>query len=86
MLRYMPAAVCKRYGLAIGASLSWMVHLLMWVFFPVAYPIALLLDWMLGKETLFFRCAKAVAQKAGRWARQEVEEQQWKGEEAATPT
>lgn len=51
----LPQAVCKRYGLEIGAYLAWLVRLLMWIFFPIAYPIALLLDWMLGEETMFFR-------------------------------
>ncbi|CAB4442566.1 unnamed protein product [Rhizophagus irregularis] len=45
-----PQAVCVRYGLAIGAEFSWFVRLLMYVLFPIAYPIALILDFCLGAQ------------------------------------
>jgi hypothetical protein len=32
-------ALCKRYGLEIGAYCSWLVRLLMWVTFPVSWPL-----------------------------------------------
>lgn len=32
-------AVCKRYGLEIGAYCSWLVRLLMWITFPVSWPL-----------------------------------------------
>ena len=41
-------ALCTRYGLAIGAYSSWFVRLLMLVCGVVAYPISLLLDYLLG--------------------------------------
>ncbi|KAB1204907.1 hypothetical protein CJ030_MR7G015259 [Morella rubra] len=44
-----PQAVCSRYGLSVGAKLSFLVRLLVLVLFPVAYPISKLLDWLLGK-------------------------------------
>ncbi|CAH1763734.1 3258_t:CDS:10 [Entrophospora sp. SA101] len=43
-------AICVRYGLAIGAGFSWFVLFLMYTMFPIAYPIALLLDYFLGEH------------------------------------
>lgn len=45
----LPQAICTRYGLTVGATVAPLVRLLLWVFFPVAYPISKVLDWMLGK-------------------------------------
>ncbi|CAJ0863448.1 16545_t:CDS:10 [Entrophospora sp. SA101] len=45
-----PQAICVRYGLAIGAGFSWFVLFLMYTMFPIAYPIALLLDYFLGEH------------------------------------
>ncbi|PHU11911.1 DUF21 domain-containing protein, partial [Capsicum chinense] len=42
-----PQAICTRYGLIVGATIVPLVHLLLWLFFPISYPI--ILDWMLGK-------------------------------------
>ncbi|KAJ7041638.1 hypothetical protein C8F04DRAFT_1079556 [Mycena alexandri] len=43
-----PQAVSVRYGLSIGAACAPFVLFLMYLFSPVAYPIAKLLDWVLG--------------------------------------
>lgn len=43
-----PQAVCARHGLAIGARCAPYVLLLMYLFAPVAYPIAKILDRVLG--------------------------------------
>lgn len=45
----MPQAICTRYGLTVGAAVAPLVQLLLWLFFPIAYPISKVLDWMLGK-------------------------------------
>ncbi|KAK4382736.1 DUF21 domain-containing protein [Sesamum angolense] len=46
----LPQAICTRYGLTVGATTAPFVRLLLWLFFPVAYPISkYFLDWMLGK-------------------------------------
>ncbi|KAI7745998.1 hypothetical protein M8C21_026862 [Ambrosia artemisiifolia] len=45
-----PQSVCTRYGLAIGATVSPFVRVLVCVCFPVAYPISKLLDYLLGHE------------------------------------
>ncbi|KIO33613.1 hypothetical protein M407DRAFT_65336 [Tulasnella calospora MUT 4182] len=45
-----PQAVCARYGLAIGAKSATPVLIVMYILSPIAYPIAKLLDWALGKE------------------------------------
>ncbi|XP_062209696.1 DUF21 domain-containing protein At2g14520-like [Phragmites australis] len=45
----MPQAICTRYGLSVGAKAAPAVRILLIVFFPVAYPISKLLDWLLGK-------------------------------------
>ncbi|KAJ6832914.1 DUF21 domain-containing protein [Iris pallida] len=43
-----PQSVCSRYGLAIGAAVAPIVRVLVWICFPVAYPISKLLDYLLG--------------------------------------
>ncbi|VAI24553.1 unnamed protein product [Triticum turgidum subsp. durum] len=48
-LPIMPQAICTRYGLSMGAKAAPIVRVLLVVFFPVAYPISKLLDWLLGK-------------------------------------
>jgi hypothetical protein len=45
-----PTAVCTKYGLAIGSRCRYLVYFLMAVFSPVAYPIAKLLDVVLGEH------------------------------------
>jgi metal transporter CNNM len=45
-----PQAICPRYALQIGAKLSWLVWVLLIVFYPVAAPIAWVLDKILGDE------------------------------------
>lgn len=45
----LPQAVCTRYGLTVGATMAPFVRLLLLLFFPIAYPISKVLDWMLGK-------------------------------------
>jgi metal transporter CNNM len=44
-----PQAVCSRYGLAIGAGSAPLVKLLMLATCPVSWPVARLLDLLLGK-------------------------------------
>ncbi|KAI4299220.1 hypothetical protein L6164_032700 [Bauhinia variegata] len=52
-----PQSICSRYGLAIGATVAPVVRVLVWVCFPVAFPISKLLDFLLGHrhEALFRR-------------------------------
>ncbi|XP_042010919.1 DUF21 domain-containing protein At4g33700-like [Salvia splendens] len=52
-----PQSVCTRHGLAIGATVAPAVHVLVWICFPLAYPISKLLDLLLGDghRTLFRR-------------------------------
>ncbi|BGO92047.1 hypothetical protein BJY59DRAFT_689517 [Rhodotorula toruloides] len=45
-----PQSVCARYGLRIGAKAAPFVLALMYLEFPIAYPIAKLLDRLLGEE------------------------------------
>jgi metal transporter CNNM len=42
--------ICVRYGLAIGGVCAPLVYGLMILFAPIAYPIAMLLDYILGKD------------------------------------
>ena len=48
-------AVCKRYGLEIGAYCAWLVRALMVVTAPVSWPLGKLLDYLLGEESALFR-------------------------------
>ncbi|KAF2760436.1 DUF21-domain-containing protein [Pseudovirgaria hyperparasitica] len=45
-----PQSICVRFGLPIGAWCAPMVTVLMWIMSPVAYPTAMLLDKVLGKD------------------------------------
>lgn len=56
-----PQALCQRYGLAIGAGAAPFVRLLMIVCYPVAKPIAWVLDRLLGHQTALFRRAQLKA-------------------------
>ncbi|XP_019195589.1 PREDICTED: DUF21 domain-containing protein At2g14520-like isoform X2 [Ipomoea nil] len=49
-MEIIPQSVCSRYGLAIGAAVAPAVRVLMWFWFPVAYPISKLLDCILGHQ------------------------------------
>lgn len=43
-----PQSVCAKWGLAIGAKSSTLILWLMYTLSPIGYPVALLLDHMLG--------------------------------------
>ncbi|CAL1384301.1 unnamed protein product [Linum trigynum] len=45
----LPQAICTRYGLTVGATMAPLVRCLVVLFYPIAYPISKVLDWMLGK-------------------------------------
>jgi len=45
-----PQSVCVRYGLSIGAYMAPFVLTLMYIMFPVAWPTAKLLDYLLGED------------------------------------
>ncbi|KAF5346076.1 hypothetical protein D9756_010834 [Leucocoprinus leucothites] len=47
-IRVIPQAVSVRYGLSIGATCAPLVLGMMYLFAPIAWPIAKLLDWILG--------------------------------------
>ncbi|KAL5218180.1 hypothetical protein ABZP36_018864 [Zizania latifolia] len=55
----LPQSICSHYGLAIGASVTPLVRVLVWICFSIAYPISKLLDYVLGKaHTALFRRAE----------------------------
>lgn len=56
-----PQAICTRYGLAVGASLVWLVRVLMVLCYPIAYPIGKILDCVLGHNEVLFRRAQLKA-------------------------
>ncbi|KAL1198204.1 DUF21 domain-containing protein [Cardamine amara subsp. amara] len=56
-----PQAICSRYGLAVGASLVWLVRILMILSYPISFPIAKMLDWALGHNDPLFRRAQLKA-------------------------
>eukprot|EP01006_Ploeotia_vitrea_P024909 TRINITY_DN57721_c0_g1_i1.p1 TRINITY_DN57721_c0_g1~~TRINITY_DN57721_c0_g1_i1.p1 ORF type:complete len:543 (+),score=32.23 TRINITY_DN57721_c0_g1_i1:55-1683(+) len=45
-----PQATCSRYALQIGARTRPLVQLFMFAFFPIAKPISMILDKVLGKD------------------------------------
>jgi metal transporter CNNM len=46
----LPQAVCGRYGLYVGYHTTPLVKFIMLIFYPVAKPIAVVLDCVLGQE------------------------------------
>jgi metal transporter CNNM len=46
----LPQAIFSRYALLVGARTAWFVRLIMWVLYPVAAPLAWILDRSLGDE------------------------------------
>lgn len=49
----LPQAICSRHGLAVGAFFAIPVRLLTVIWFIIAWPIAKLLDLLLGKHQGF---------------------------------
>ncbi|CCE66221.1 hypothetical protein TPHA_0P00630 [Tetrapisispora phaffii CBS 4417] len=45
-----PQSICVKYGLQIGSVLSPYVRLLIYLLYPISYPIAKLLDHILGED------------------------------------
>ena len=45
-----PQAACSRYALQIGVRVVWLVIFFRAVFYPLAKPISMVLDWALGEE------------------------------------
>ncbi|KAA6368717.1 MAG: metal transporter CNNM, partial [Streblomastix strix] len=46
----LPQAICSRYSLAVGASLWWLVFIIMVILSPIVFPLGWLLDCVLGEE------------------------------------
>ena len=46
----LPQAIFSRYALQMGANLSWLVWISLILFYPIAAPIAWILDKLIGKE------------------------------------
>lgn len=45
-----PQAFCSRYAIAIGARTIWLVKFFIFIFYPICYPLSLVLNKMLGSE------------------------------------
>ena len=45
-----PQAICSRYALQIGARVIYLVLFFLALFYPVAKPISMILDWTLGED------------------------------------
>jgi metal transporter CNNM len=58
-LRVIPQAICNKYGLAIGASFAPFVRTLVYFLYPIAKPMAMLLDRLFGKHDEGVRYRKA---------------------------
>ncbi|XP_059283576.1 DUF21 domain-containing protein At4g14240-like [Lycium ferocissimum] len=56
-----PQAICTRYGLAVGSNFVWLVRILMFLCYPIAYPIGKILDCVLGHNEVLFRRAQLKA-------------------------
>lgn len=47
----LPQAFVSRHALKVGAVTAPLVTVLIWALYPITYPIARFLDWLLGNET-----------------------------------
>ncbi|RSH84636.1 uncharacterized protein EHS24_006160 [Apiotrichum porosum] len=58
-----PQAICNKYGLAIGATFAPLVRALIILLYPIAKPIAMLLDYLFGAhdESVMYRKAELKA-------------------------
>lgn len=45
-----PQAICSRHALFIGAHTIWLVKFFRVLFFPVSYPLSLILNYFLGRD------------------------------------
>lgn len=45
-----PQAIFARYALSFGAATIWIVKIFIYLFYPIAKPLSILLDTLLGKE------------------------------------
>lgn len=52
LCRIIPQALCVRFSLAIGGNMFWLPWFLIFLEFPLAWPIAKLLDFLLGSHTI----------------------------------
>jgi len=51
-----PQALCTRYGLTIGGHCAWFVRVLMFITWPISFPISKILDFALGDhKQIYFR-------------------------------
>ena len=46
----LPQAIFSRYAMMLGARTAWIVRLILFVFYPIAAPLAWILDKALGEE------------------------------------
>lgn len=45
-----PQAVFSRFALRLGARTVWLVRIFIFILYPIAFPLAKMLDWALGEE------------------------------------
>lgn len=53
-LQIIPQSVCSRYGLAIGSTVAPFVRVLVWICYPVAFPISKVRYVVLNTSVLKF--------------------------------
>ncbi|XP_076912939.1 DUF21 domain-containing protein At4g14240-like [Bidens hawaiensis] len=56
-----PQAISARYGLAVGADFFGLVRVLMFICYPIAYPVGKVLDALIGHNDTLFRRAQLKA-------------------------
>ncbi|MEK6828802.1 MAG: hemolysin family protein [Nanoarchaeota archaeon] len=45
-----PQALFSRHAFKVGAKTAWLVKIFMFLMYPIAKPLSMLLDWIFGKE------------------------------------
>lgn len=56
----LPQAICVKKGLEICAKTIWITKFIIFIFYPISYPIGKLLDKIVGKEYISYNRQRVI--------------------------